>query len=148
VNILLPTTLESLLYSLTFAWILPWIWVGLVPTVVIRVRRLPVQGALAVALPGLIALTPGAEHESIIRHELQHQKQMRRYSPLGASLLLAKHYLLSALVQRLRSGTWPSFWALWSSNPLEREANAAMRSSDPLPRLIGWPAPQPRSEAF
>jgi hypothetical protein len=142
--LLLPLSLESFLYSPVLAWILPWLWVALVPTVVVRVRRLPVRGALAVALPGLIAVTPGAEHESVIRHELQHQKQMRRYSPLGASLLLAHHYLLSALRCRLRSGAWPTFWELWSSNPLEREANAAMRSSDPLPPLIGWSPPQAR----
>jgi len=144
-NLILPLTVESFLYSLGFVWLLPWIWVGFVPTVVVRVRRLPVQGALAVALPGLIAVTPGAAHESVIRHELEHQKQMRRYSPLGAALLLAHHYLFSAVRGRLRSGSWPTFWSLWSINPLEREANAAMHAADPLPRLIGWPPPPARS---
>lgn len=115
-----------------------WAWVLLVPPVVIKVRRLHVRGALGLALPGLIFLTPQAWNEQVLRHELAHQQQMRRYSPLGASLLLGWHYGIGLIRWRMRTGTWPSIWNLWHDIPLEREANEAMKASAPLPRVIGW----------
>jgi len=109
-----------------------WAWVWLVPTFVIRVQRI-YAGALGLALPGLILLRRDVD-ESVLRHELQHVRQLRRYSPLGASLLLAWHYSVPAIRHRHRTGRWPSFWTLWQKNPLEIEANRAMRETKPLPR--------------
>lgn len=109
-----------------------WAWVWLVPTCVVRVKRI-YAGALGLALPGLILLRRDAD-DSVLRHELQHVRQLRRYSPLGASLLLAWHYSVSAIQHRQRTGQLPSFWTLWQKNPLEIEANQAMRDNTPLPR--------------
>lgn len=115
-----------------------WAWVWLVPTFVVRMDRI-YAGALGLAVPGLIVLRRDAD-ESVLRHELQHVRQLRRYSPLVASLLLAWHYTVPAIRHRQRTGRWPSFWTLWQSNPLEIEAHQAMRENTPLPRH--WPVRQ------
>ena len=57
-----------------------WAWVLVVPVVVIRVRSLHVRGALGLALPGFILMTGAGWSEGVLRHELEHQRQMRRYS--------------------------------------------------------------------
>jgi hypothetical protein len=99
-----------------------WLWVWLVPVKVIRVSRLWKSGALGMALPGVIFLTPGGDSPRVIAHEMVHQKQFRRYSPLGTSLLLAFYYGLNLIRLRRTLGRWPSFWELWAVNPLEIEA--------------------------
>jgi hypothetical protein len=112
-------------------FVLLWIWVLLVPfTVVVHIPRLYMR-ARGLALPGIIIITPGMG-ECILRHELKHQQQFRRYSPLGATLLLGYHYSRDFLLGRWRNGRWPSFLELWARNPLEMEANAAMNNSDPI----------------
>lgn len=109
-----------------------WAWVWLVPTLVVRVKRIH-AGALGLALPGVVLLRSGVGEE-VLRHEMQHIRQFRRYSPCGASVLLAWYYAVPALRVRRRTGCWPSFWSLWRSNPLEIEANRAMGESGPMPR--------------
>lgn len=112
-----------------------WLWVCLVPTAVIRVRRLHL-GALGLALPGLVMLDRGCASERILRHELAHQRQMRRYTPLGVALALGWHYGWGFI--RRRRLNREVFWDLWRTNPLELEAIEAMDLTRPLPRLLGW----------
>ena len=123
---------QQLLLWLVVPNLLLWAWVWLVPTCVVRVERI-YAGALGLALPGVILLRRGAS-EAVLRHEMQHIRQLRRYSPLGTSVLLAWHYTVPALKHKRSTGCWPSFWLLWERNPLEREANQAMHDSGPLPR--------------
>ena len=74
------------------------------------------------ALPGSIFLTPAGDSPHVLAHEMVHQKQFRRYSPLGASFLLAFYYVVNAIRLRRSLGRWPTFWELWAANPLEIEA--------------------------
>lgn len=127
----------EVLFVLLIATIL-WLWVLLVPPFVIPVKRLHVKGALGLALPGFIFLTPGAWDERVLRHELAHIRQMRRYSPLGVAALLGWHYGAGVVRHVLRVGGLPSFWSLWERNPLEQEANREMDSDEPLPKLVIW----------
>ena len=115
-----------------------WAWVLVVPVVVIRVRSLHVRGALGLALPGFILMTGAGWSEGVLRHELEHQRQMRRYSPWGAALILGWHYGRGSIRELVQHGRLPPFWSLWASCPLERAANAAMTRRDPLPRHIVW----------
>jgi len=133
------TWFQQILVWLVAIHLVVWAWVWLVPTLVVRVDRI-YAGALGLALPGLIFLQREAP-ASVLRHELQHVRQLRRYSPIGASVLLAWHYASAAIRRRQRSGRWPSFWSLWAENPLEIEANQAMRQNSPLPRhwILGQP---------
>lgn len=113
-----------------------WAWTLLVPVRVLEVRRLP-GGALGMALPGLVLLTRAGWCRAVLRHELAHQRQMRRWSPLGAALALAWHYGLAPLGQLLRRGRAPGLRELYRTCPLEREANAAMVLQHPLERVWG-----------
>jgi len=112
-----------------------WLWVWRVPPIVLTVRSLPL-GGLGLALPGLILLQDVYATEPVLRHELVHQQQMRRYSPLGTSLLLGWHYGVGFL--RLRRMGRVAFWSLWATNPLEHEALRGMNRTEPLPKLIDW----------
>ena len=106
----------------------------------IRIRTLFLRRAQGLALPGLILLTAAGWSERVLRHELEHQRQMRRYSPLGAALLLGWHYgrgIVQALVQH---GRLPSFSSLWHSCPLELAANAAMSRNDGDFAVVGPPS--------
>ena len=115
--------------------LLLWLWILVFPPILIKVKRLHF-GAKGLSLPGFIFLHTDYFHESVLRHELAHQAQMRRYSPIGVALILGYYYLPVLL----RSGLRPNaaFWAAWSKNPLEVEANEAMQSTEALPRVIGW----------
>ncbi len=99
-----------------------WLWIWLVPVKVIRVRRLWKSGALGMALPGVILLTPAGDLPRVLAHEMVHQRQFRRYSPLGTALLLGYYYGLNLIRLRRSLGRWPRFWELWAANPLEIEA--------------------------
>ena len=130
--------LETLTIITSLAIIfIPWLWVWIMPTQVISVKRLPL-GGLGLALPGFIFLTKPVWNESTLRHELAHQRQFRKYSPLGAALLLNYYYANEFLRYRLKTGNSPSLLTLWHKNPLEIEANAVMADNTPLPRLKGW----------
>ena len=110
--------------------------IALVPVLVVRVRWVPF-GALGMALPGLI-LVRGDMGDSVIRHELVHQDQMRRWSPLGAALLLGLFYGRGFL--RHRCLDQATFMRLYAQNPLELEANRLMFEDKPLPRHWTWRA--------
>lgn len=113
-----------------------WAWVMVFPVVVIQVPRLHLE-ARGLALPGFILATPYLG-EAGLRHEMAHQKQYRKWSPLGVAAFLGWHYGKGYLQGYLRHKRWPSFWSLWQTNPLEIEANAAMEAGQPIPRHVRW----------
>ena len=121
------------------------LWVLVVPTVIVPVRRLHL-GAAGLALPGVVFLTNPRDGFAL-RHELAHQDQMRRFSPLGVALFLGVHYGGGALLELLIHRRRPRFSALWACNPLERDANTRAAENAPLPRLVwlGGAPPAPRS---
>lgn len=118
-----------------------WAWVWIVPVRVIKVKRLYVEEAKGLALPGFIFLTEDAwDDERVLRHELVHQQQMKKHTPLGVALMLGWHYGVGFVIGLIKSGRRPKFEDLYYTNPLEIEARAAMNSTEPLPRVIGWKA--------
>jgi hypothetical protein len=116
--------------------VLLWAWVWVVPTLVVRFRFLP-QGILGLALPGLVLVRGEAYTLRLLRHELAHVRQMRRWSPLGLCLAQAWNYLLRPLVILVSERRRPGMAELYYSNPREREAFAAMDEDRPLPRYWG-----------
>ncbi|MDR3673675.1 MAG: hypothetical protein P4L36_22720 [Holophaga sp.] len=116
--------------------LLLWAWVWAVPTLVLRFRFLP-PGILGVALPGLVLVRSETYTLPILRHELFHVRQMRRWSPMGVWLAQMFRYLLHPMGILVRQRRWPSLSELYWSNPLERNAFAAMEREDPLPRHWG-----------
>ena len=113
-----------------------WAWVWLVPTLVLRVRFLP-AGILGLALPGLVLVRKEAYTWRLLRHELTHVRQMRRWSPLGLALAQGCNYLVRPLVILVTERRRPGMSELYYSNPREREAFAAMDGDGPLPRHWG-----------
>lgn len=117
------------------------LWLGLLvlPTVVVRVDRLHL-GAYGLALPGVVFLV-GDAGEGVLRHELEHQRQMLRYTPFGVAAFLGVWYGVGLLRGR------HTFRQLWEKNPLERGANAAMAGRDPLPRRFAIDLRRDRSRS-
>ena len=113
-----------------------WLWVWVVPTLVLRFPLLP-PGIQGLALPGLILVRREAFTWRLLRHELAHVRQMRRWSPLGTWLNQVFNYLVRPLGILLARRRWPGLSELYFSNPLEREAFAAMDRDDPLPGTWG-----------
>jgi hypothetical protein len=113
-----------------------WLWVWAVPTLVLRFRHLP-DGILGLALPGLILVRPETFTTAILRHELTHLRQMRRWSPLGTWVAQFFNYLVRPCWIVLGQRRRPRLRELYWSNPLEREAFAAMDQEGPLPRTWG-----------
>jgi hypothetical protein len=104
--------------------------ISFLPTKVVYVNRLHMN-ARGLALPGLVLLKEGEPMESL-NHELTHILQYRRYSPFGVSLILGWHYGVGFLRQWHQKQPF-CFWSLWSTNPLEQEANERMYAqSSPL----------------
>lgn len=97
-----------------------WTWVLFMPTRVVRVDSLYL-GARGLALPGVVLLTKDAG-EDVLRHELVHQQQYRRYSPLGVALFLGVWYGIGFMVGWRRGNGRALFQRLWAANPLERQA--------------------------
>ena len=113
-----------------------WLWTVLAPPLVLRFRFLP-ETILGLAFPGLILVRPETFTWRILRHELAHVRQMRRWSPMGTYLAQAWNYLLRPLGILLAQRRCPGLRELYQANPLEREAFAAMDREDPLPRTWG-----------
>jgi hypothetical protein len=112
-----------------------WALVFIAPPVVIKVDRL-YAGATGLALPVFIFVV-GDSNDEVLRHELAHHRQMRRYSPLGVALFLGAWYGLGlARRRRHHSSLQDAFNELWDRNPLEKQANKAMKEDTPLPRRI------------
>ena len=128
--------LQSDLATLLGIDLVLWLWVWAAPTLVLRFRFLP-DGILGVAMPGLVLVRAETYTWRILRHELTHVRQMRRWSPLGTYLAQAWSYLLRPLGILLFQRRWPGMRELYHANPLEREAFAAMDLEGPLPRTWG-----------
>ena len=128
--------LQSDLLTLLGLDLVLWLWVWAAPTLVLRFAYLP-DGIQGLALPGLVLVRAETYTWRILRHELTHVRQMRRWSPLGTWLAQVWSYLLRPLGILLTQRRWPGLWELYWSNPLEREAFAAMDLEGPLPRSWG-----------
>ena len=128
--------LRSDLFLLLMLDLALWLWVWVVPTLVLRFPLLP-EGILGIALPGLVLVRADALNGRLLRHELTHIRQMRRWSPLGTALAQAYNYILRPLWSLLARRRWPGMRELYFSNPLEQEAFAAMDGDGPLPRTWG-----------
>lgn len=101
------------------------------PVRVVNVSKLHIKEAKALALPGYIFLTPDVQGcQSVIRHEMTHQDQMKRYTILDMSCILGWHYGFGMVKSFFRNPKGFSmrntFWRLWHTNPLEIEANGNM----------------------
>jgi hypothetical protein len=132
----LETLTRSDLWPLLELNLALWLWVWLVPTLVLRFRHLP-EGILGLALPGVVLVRPETFTLGILRHELTHIRQMRRWSPLGTCLAQGFSYILRPLWILLTQRRRPGMNELYRLNPLEREAFAAMDEDRPLPRTWG-----------
>jgi len=132
----LPALLHSDLFVLLLLDLALWLWVWAAPTLVLRFRFLP-DGILGLALPGLVLVRAETYTWRILRHELTHVRQMRRWSPLGTYLAQVWSYLLRPLGILLFQRRRPGIWELYRCNPLEQEAFAAMDEDGPLPRTWG-----------
>jgi hypothetical protein len=101
-----------------------WVWVFL-PPVVCRVSWLPWEQARGLAFLNVIFISsrcgaPGtADYEHLLRHELQHIKQQRIFSPWGCALFLGCWYFWHCIIKGR------SFHAAWCLNPLEQDAEKA-----------------------
>ncbi|MEO1855794.1 MAG: hypothetical protein ABGY95_00310 [Rubritalea sp.] len=116
-----------------------WLYILLKPVTVRYVESLHL-GGLALALPGVIFMTPRvAGNEQVLRHELAHIQQLKRYTPIGVALMLGWHYGSGYISHFLKHRSLPAFASLWETNPLEIEANAKMGLDTPLPNIKGWP---------
>jgi hypothetical protein len=113
-----------------------WLWVWVVPTLVLPCRFLP-GGILGLALPGLVLVRRETYTWRVLRHELHHVRQMRRWSPLGIGLAQLHRYALLPFCTLARRRRWPGLGELYWANPLERSAFMAMDRDDPLPRHWG-----------
>jgi len=132
----LPSWFPSDVLTLLVLNLALWLWVWAAPTLVLRFRFLP-EGISGLALPGLILVRAEAYTWRLLRHELAHVRQMRRWSPLGICLAQCFSYLLRPAGILLVRRRLPSLGELYRSNPLEREAFAAMDQAGPLPRTWG-----------
>ena len=132
-QLLWPTSIWLSLYMTLSLFIVTYLQ-AILPPLVVRVRFK--IGAKGMALPGLICLDASVfdraqEREFVLRHELVHTSQMRRYTPLVTALMLGWHYLGGALKAKLK-GRPVSFVHLYCTNPLEREAHDKMHLPTPL----------------
>lgn len=118
--------MNYLLIGLTILLVLNFM-VYLFPPIVIRVRRLPVHGAKGLLVLSFIFLRYDVG-EVVLRHELVHWEQQRRYTPIGAMLFNGWHYG-KAFIRR------ESFICAWRNNPFEKEANEKMFQSTPIRKV-------------
>ena len=132
----MPTWIRSDLLPILEWNALAWAWIWAVPPLVLRFRFLP-EGIQGLALPGLVLVRGDAYTWALLRHELTHVRQMRRWSPLGIFLAQLYNYLVRPLGILLAERRRPGMTELYFSNPREREAFAAMDQDGPLPRFWG-----------
>ena len=93
-----------------------WILVALVPTFAFSPKWFPSAARGMAPFPGIVIVGINWRgDESVLAHELHHQVQMKRYSPLGVAILLAWQYIAGIIKGKRRM-------ALYRSIPLEAEA--------------------------
>ena len=98
---------------------------------IIKVNTLPAKGAAAMSLPGYVLMKEYVwNDEDVLAHELMHIEQMKRYTIAGVCVLMGLHYGVGMVQEFLTNpkgfSMRESFWTLWHTNPLEREANSVM----------------------
>jgi hypothetical protein len=107
-------------------WIVQWV----IPPIVIKVDKiLFIDQAQGLTFLIFIFVKRVTYSEPVLRHELEHFRQLKLYSPFGMALMLAVYYLLLLLKHR-------AFSVVYRESIFEKSANRAMRSTDPLPRMI------------
>lgn len=114
--LLLPTSPTALLATIAVVWLATFL-----PPVVIRTRRLPVHArGLAflniILIRDTITSSSLPSYDRVYRHEFEHVRQMRRYSPWGCALFLGGWYFWNCVVRKR------PFAEAWATNPLELQA--------------------------
>ena len=104
-----------------WSFILIWAWCWL-PPVVIRTDRLHMN-AIGLAFLNFIFIhtrcgsSDSEQYQYVYRHEVEHLRQMRCYSPWGCAIFLGGWYFWRCIVKQQR------FLSAWRDNPLELMAN-------------------------
>lgn len=108
-----------------------WLYVWIVPPIVIRVEKLRYFGvdAFGMNILNFIILTEKGDTESVFRHEYEHLRQQQIFSPMGLALVILFHY--GYLYIRYRS-----FAEVYRRSFIEKWANDKMYDSGPLPKKI------------
>lgn len=108
-----------------------WAPVVLCPPIVIlvdRIRLLPAR-VVGYCFMMMIQIRRDSYHALVLRHELEHLRQIRLFSPLGMGLFLLIHYGWLFLRHR-------RFGAVYEKSWIEKKARQAMMRATPLPRYI------------
>jgi len=103
-----------------------WVWCWL-PPIVIRSGRLHLN-ATGMAFLNFIFIHTGcgssdsARYQYVYRHEVEHVRQMRWYSPWGCAIFLGGWYFWRCIIKRQK------FINAWRDNPLEVMANRSAQA--------------------
>lgn len=121
------------LETILFIDLVLWAFVLLVPPIVIRTKRLWYFRARpsGMAFMNIILIKRDAYSERILRHELEHVKQQRMFSPFGMALFIILHYGWLLLRYRSFRETYKRSW-------LERKANEAMDKTGDMPFVLSF----------
>jgi hypothetical protein len=114
-----------------FINLLLWAFILMVPPIVIRVNRIwyfKVRPS-GMAFLNIILIKKDHFSEPILRHELEHVRQQRLFSPLGMSLLMLAHYGWLLIRYRSLGEVYKRSW-------LEKRANTAMAGVGKLPCIL------------
>ncbi len=127
----MPDWLFNELFWLLIPNVILWLYVWIVPPVVIRVNRIKYFGVhpLGLNILNFIVITERGDSPYVIRHEYEHIRQQRWFSPLGLAVIIFFHY--GYLYVRYRS-----FSEVYRRSFIERQANKMMYETDSLPRRI------------
>lgn len=109
-----------------------WLVIIISPVIVIKVRsiRYPWLKPKGLTFLHIILIEKESFNQTILRHELVHVSQQRRFSPLGLALFMFLHYLYLFIRYR-------SFSEVYRRSLLEKEANSKMYDfNKPLPRIL------------
>lgn len=108
-----------------------WLYLWIVPPVVIRVNRIRYFGLKVSGLNILnfIVITEPGDNPYVIRHEYEHLLQQRRFSPLGLAIIILFHY--GYLYLRYRS-----FGEVYRRSWIEQQANRMMYNTESLPKRM------------
>jgi hypothetical protein len=120
------------------------LWMLLLPPVVIQIQRFPLlrRQPHGMAFLNLVVIRSGMSNEwlgQVLRHELEHIEQQKRFTPLGCAIIMIMNMgWLLIRYRSLKTAYWDAF--------LEKQARSAMDCQAPLPHLWFWPIrpnPQP-----
>ena len=115
-NIHISTYLIFEVFFIFLVWALVFL-----PPVVIFVDKLYL-GARGLCFFNLIFVRREGFDESVLRHEMTHTRQQRKYSPWGVAIFILWHYFI-------KRKSWHQFW-------IEQEAVEAMNSDEKILRYF------------